>query len=63
MSIKVFFIGENTVTPPKLQLGTNTPKFEFMYMRMIDNGATWTSFSNDLEELKERMNKEIEEHG
>lgn len=60
MSVEVFFIGENTIVPPKLQMGTDTPKFNFMYVRKINGGCIETSFSNDLEELKNRMRCELE---
>ena len=59
MPVDVLFIGENIVVPPKLQMGSDDPKFDYMYMRRINNGAIETSFSNDLNELEERMKGEL----
>lgn len=58
--VDVLFIGENTITPPKLQMQKDVPKYNFMYMRRINGGCIETSFSNDLEELKNRMKCELE---
>ena len=55
--VEVIKIGENTIAPPHLQLNVLT--HNYMYLRMVD-GITQTSFSNDLNELKERMRCELE---
>lgn len=50
VSLEVVYIGENRVD--------NNHKYQ--YTRKIDNGASWSSFSNDLKELYSTLNKEIE---
>ena len=55
----VHHIGRNQIEPTQPMNGSNWYKYE--YRRSLSNGCTNSSFSNDLKELYNMLNKEIKE--
>ncbi len=52
--IEVYSLGKNNIIIASME----GPVYKYQYMRKINNGATHTSFSNDLDELKKRYEEE-----
>lgn len=55
--VEVLYIGVNVTEP--MPPPTGSIWYKYQYIRKI-NGLTQSSFSNDLEELKQRMKCELE---
>jgi hypothetical protein len=57
--IEVYSLGKNLT----ILVSMEGPVYKYQYKRSINNGATYTSFSNDLDELKKRCEEEKIKYG
>ena len=52
--VELYSLGKNLTIIASME----GPVYKYQYKRSINNGATYTSFSNDLDELEKRYEEE-----